>query len=112
MNIPEKGCILRVIIGERARQQGEPLYEWIVRQAREEGLAGATAYRGMMGFGANAKIKSASILCLSEDLPVVVELIDAREVLERFLGILDPIIENGLVTMEDLQVHMYRSKKS
>ncbi|WP_028582991.1 DUF190 domain-containing protein [Desulfogranum mediterraneum] len=108
MKLPEKGCQLRIIIGEARRYQGKPLYEWIVLQARSMGVAGATVFRGMMGYGANSRIKTSSILRLSEDLPVIIELVDTREVLEELLDQLDSVLSGGLVTMEELRIRMYR----
>lgn len=109
MDLPQEGHLLRIIIGESARHQGKPLYEWIVLKARECGVAGATVVRGMMGYGATSRIKTASILRLSEDLPVVIEMIDTREMLEQFLEIVDPVIREGLVTFEKMNIRMYRS---
>lgn len=108
MELPREGFLLRIFIGESNHHQGKHLYEWIVIKARECGIAGATVTRGMMGYGANSRIKTASILRLSEDLPVVIELVDEREILADFLEIIDPVIGEGLVTMEKVQVHMYR----
>ncbi len=108
MKLPEQGYLLRIFIGEGNHYQGKHLYEWIVIKARECGIAGATVIRGMMGYGANSRIKTSSILCLSEDLPIIVELIDTKRMLEEFLEILDPVIGEGLVTLEKMQVRMYR----
>jgi len=72
MELPSEGHLLRIIIGEAARHESKHLYEWIVLKAREQGLAGATVVRGMMGYGASSRIKTSSILCLSEDLPVII----------------------------------------
>jgi PII-like signaling protein len=110
MELPEEGYLLRIIIGEADRHQGKHLYEWIVIRARECGIAGATVVRGMMGYGANSRIKTSSILCLSEDLPVIIELIDTRRMLEEFLDVIDPVITEGLVTLEEMHVRMYRHK--
>ncbi|MCI5223228.1 MAG: DUF190 domain-containing protein [Candidatus Electrothrix sp. AR4] len=111
MELPSKGHLLRIIIGEAARHNNKHLYEWIIIKAREQGIAGATAVRGMMGYGANSRIKTSSILCLSEDLPVVIELIDTQEVLGDFLDVIDPVITEGVVTMEEVHVRFYRHKK-
>jgi len=109
--IPEQGCLLRIFIGDKDKYKGKPLYEWIVVKAREEGLAGATVVRGMMGFGANSRvIHTFKIRRLSEDLPVIIELIDTREKLERFLELIDDKIDAGLVTLEKAEVRFYRSK--
>lgn len=110
MELPEKGSLLRIIIGEESRQGGMPLYEWIIVQAREHGIAGATAVRGMMGYGKSSRIKTSSILRLSEDLPVIIELVDTREKLLDLLNQIDPVLTGGLVTLEEMQIHMYRHK--
>jgi PII-like signaling protein len=109
MDLPQEGYLLRIIIGESDRYEGMHLYEWIVIKAREYGVAGATVVRGMMGYGANSRIKTTSILRLSEDLPVIIEMIDTREMLEQFLEIVDPVITEGLVTFEKMNIRMYRS---
>ncbi len=112
MDLPQEGHLLRIIIGESGRHEGMPLYEWIVIKAREFGVAGATVVRGMMGYGANSRIKTTSILRLSEDLPVVIEMIDTREMLEKFLEIIDPVLKEGLVTFEKMHIRMYRGNQS
>ena len=109
MELPEEGYLLRIIIGESGRHKGTPLYEWIVVKARECGVAGATVVRGMMGYGANSRIKTASILRLSEDLPVIIELVDTKEMLEQFLEVVDPVLGEGLVTFEKMHIRMYRA---
>ncbi len=111
MGLPQEGHLLRIIIGESSRHDGMPLYEWIVISAREHGVAGATVVRGMMGYGATSRIKTASILRLSEDLPVVIEMIDTKEKLESFLDIVDPVLTEGLVTFEKMHIRMYRSNQ-
>ncbi|MDW7773226.1 MAG: DUF190 domain-containing protein [Desulfobulbaceae bacterium] len=111
MDLPQEGYLLRIVIGESDRYEGKPLYEWIVIKAREYGVAGATVMRGMMGYGANSRIKTASILRLSEDLPVIIEMVDTREMLEQFLEIVDPVIREGLVTFEKMNIRMYRGGK-
>jgi PII-like signaling protein len=110
MELPQEGSLLRIIIGESSRHQGMHLYEWIVVKARECGIAGATVTRGMMGYGANSRIKTASILRLSEDLPVIVEMVDEQPLLEDFLDLIDPVIGEGLVTMEKMHIRLYRHK--
>ncbi|MGB5985083.1 MAG: DUF190 domain-containing protein [Desulfobacterales bacterium] len=112
MKLPSEGQLLRIFIGEGDRYQGKPLYEWIVLKAREEGLAGATAMRGMMGFGANSRIHTAKILRLSEGVPVVVEIVDEGEKLENFLKLIDPAIREGLATLEKARIQFYRSAGS
>jgi PII-like signaling protein len=111
MELPQEGSLMRIIIGESSRHQGMHLYEWIVVKARECGIAGATVTRGMMGYGANSRIKTASILRLSEDLPVIIEMVDEQPLLEDFLDLIDPVIGEGLVTMEKMHIRLYRHKK-
>ncbi len=113
MALPDEGYLLRVFIGENDKFAGKPLYEWIVLQAREKGMAGATVLRGMMGFGANSRvIHTFKIERLSEDLPVIVEIVDTREKLEKFLEFIDDKITAGLATLEKAQVRFYRSAKN
>jgi PII-like signaling protein len=112
MLLPAEGFLLRIFIGESDKHAGKPLYEWIVRQAREQGLAGATVLRGMMGFGAHSRIHTFKIERLSEDLPIIIEIVDTREKLEHFLALIDPEIEEGMATLEKAQIHFYRSGKS
>ncbi|HJQ24768.1 MAG TPA: DUF190 domain-containing protein [Blastocatellia bacterium] len=112
MVLPEDGYLLRIFIGESDKHEGRPLYEWIVLRARQEGLAGATVLRGMMGFGAHSRIHTFKIERLSEDLPMIIEIVDRREKLEQFLAIIDDQIEEGLATIEKAQIHFYRSGKS
>jgi PII-like signaling protein len=110
MTLPEEGYLMRIFIGESDKHLGKPLYEWIVLQAREQGLAGATVLRGIMGFGANSRvIHTFKIERLSEDLPVVIEIVDTREKLELFQALIDDKIHAGLVTLEKAQVRFYRS---
>lgn len=109
MVLPEEGYLLRVFIGESDKYDGRPLYEWLVLKAREHGLAGATVLRGIMGFGARSRIHTTKILRLSEDLPIVVELVDTRPKLEAFMPVIDGAIQDGLATLEKAQVHFYRS---
>ncbi|TMA51500.1 MAG: DUF190 domain-containing protein, partial [Deltaproteobacteria bacterium] len=85
------------------------LYEWLVLKAREHGLAGATVLRGMMGFGAHSRLHTFKIERLSEDLPVIIEIVDTREKLETFLRLVDDEIAEGLATLERAEVHFYRS---
>ncbi len=110
MKLTEEGCLLRIFIGERDRYEHRPLYEWIVEQARHQGLAGATVLRGMMGFGASSRIKSSKLLRLSEDLPIIVELVDTRENLRTFLASIDHAIGEGLATYEKANILFYRSR--
>lgn len=109
MMLSGEGQLLRIFIGESDRREGMPLYEWIVRKAREQGLAGATVLRGIEGFGAHSRIHTAKILRLSEDLPIVVEIVDTEEKIEKFLPIIDEAIPEGLATLEKVQIRFYRS---
>ncbi len=109
MMLPEQGHLLRIFIGESDRHQGRPLYEWLVLAARERGLAGATVTRGIEGFGAHSRLHTAKILRLSEDLPVVVEIVDTQEKIEAFLPVIDAAIQEGLATVEKVNVRLYRS---
>jgi uncharacterized protein len=112
MMLPKEGCLLRIFIGESDRHEGKLLYEWIVLKAREAGLAGATVMRGMMGFGAHSRLHTFKIERLSQDLPVIVEIVDTREKLEQFLALIDQEIEEGMATLEQIQIHFYRSGKA
>ena len=112
MVLPKEGSLLRIFIGEADKHEGIPLYEWIVRKAREQGLAGATVLRGLEGFGAHSRVRTAKILRLSTDLPIVVEIVDALEKIETFLPIIDHAIPEGLATLERVQVRFYRSGKT
>src|SRR6516164_4057628 len=89
MMLPTEGYLLRIFIGESDKHDRKPLYEWIVLRAREQGLAGATVLRGLMGFGAHSRLHTFKIERLSLDLPIIVELVDTREKLERFLAFID-----------------------
>ncbi len=109
MVLPKEGCLLRIFIGESDKHEGAPLYEWIVKRAKEHGLAGATVLRGIEGFGAHSRVHTAKILQLSTDLPVVVEIVDAREKIETFLPVIDGAIPEGLATLERVEVRFYRS---
>jgi len=108
----EDGTLLRIFIGESDKYDGSPLYEKIVQKAREIKIAGATVTRGIMGFGADSHMHSAKILRISEDLPVVIELVDTRENLEKLIPFLDKSVQEGLITMEDVRVIKYRHNGS
>lgn len=112
MKLPEEGTLLRVFIGETDLLDGKPLYEQIVLQARELHLAGATVVRGIMGFGAASRIHTAKWLRLSDDLPVVVEIVDTEEKLQPLLAYLDDVVEEGLVTMERTRILKYVHRSS
>jgi uncharacterized protein len=104
-----EGKLLRIFIGESDRWHGRPLYQVIVERAREEGLAGATAVRGIEGFGAKSHLHTARILRLSEDLPVVIEIVDTAERIDALLPLLDEMVEDGLVTIEAVHIVSYRA---
>jgi uncharacterized protein len=108
MKISEEGQLLRIFIGESDKWDGKPLYEALVLKAREMGLAGATMLRGLMGYGAASRVHTAKILRLSEDLPIIVEIVDSQEKIASFLPIIDEMIQEGLVTLERVQVILYR----
>lgn len=109
MKLPPEGQLLRIFIGESDKYEGKPLYEWLVIKAKENGLAGATAIRGLMGFGANSRIHTSKILRLSLDLPIIVEIVDTHEKIKEFLSIIKNVVKEGLVTLEKADVHLYRS---
>jgi PII-like signaling protein len=106
-----EGQLLRIFIGEADRWHGRSLYEAIVLRAREAGLAGATVLRGLMGFGAKSHLHTAKVLRLSEDLPIVIEIVDRADRIEAFLPALDEMVADGLVTLERAQVITYRPGK-
>ncbi len=110
MKLPEEGMLLRIFIGESDNYKGKALYEHIVVKAREMNLAGATVTRGIMGFGADSRMHTAKLLRLSEDLPVVIELVDTEENLNKLLVHLDEVVEEGLITLEKVRVVKYRHK--
>lgn len=107
MQIPEEGTLLRVFLGESDRLGTRPLYEAIVLEARERHLAGATVVRGHMGFGKNSRLHTAKILRLSEDLPVVIEIVDGDDRIQAFLPWLQSVVHEGLVTLEKVRVLRY-----
>jgi len=108
MKLPEEGTLLRIFVGETDSYKGKPLYEQIVLKARELNLAGATVLRGIMGFGATSRMHTAKILRLSEDLPVIIEIVDTEEKLQTLQPFLDETVEEGLITMEKVKVIKYR----
>ena len=108
MKLPREAKLLRIFVGENDKYRGRPLYEAIVEDARRRGLAGATVLRGTLGFGAASRIHSAKILRLSEDLPMVVEIVDEADKINQFLPDLDQMIGEGLVTIEKVEVIVYR----
>ncbi|MGC9490816.1 MAG: DUF190 domain-containing protein [Thermovirgaceae bacterium] len=111
MELPEKTKLLRIFIGESDRFNRKPLYEAIVHLARERSMAGVTALRGILGLGAHSRIHSAMILRLSEDLPIIVEIVVKPERIGAILPKIDEMMQEGLVTLEDIQVIFYRKEK-
>jgi PII-like signaling protein len=114
MKIPENGVLLRIFIGESDKEPGRdrPLFEAIVRKAREAHLAGATVLRGPMGFGRHSRVHTAKLLELSTDLPIVIEIVDAEDKVEAFLPTVDELVTEGLVTLEAVRIVRYVSPES
>lgn len=112
MEIPQESVLLRVFVGESARWHHHPLYEAIVLKAREVHLAGATVLRASMGFGKSSRLHTTKILRLSEDLPVVIEIVDSEEKINAFLPLLEEMMHSGLVTLERARVILYRGGKA
>lgn len=110
MHLPEQAEVIRIFIGEADKHNGKPLYEVIVSEARRRGMAGATVLRGIMGFGANSHLHTSKILRLSEDLPIVIEIIDHPESIQEFLPWLDEVVDDGMVVIEDVRVIAYRHR--
>jgi hypothetical protein len=110
MRMEGEGQLLRIFIGESDRWEGRPLYEAIVELVRREGLAGATVLRGIEGFGADSRLHTARILRLSEDLPVVIEIVDTEDNVQRVLPMLDEMVGEGMLTVERVHVIAYRGK--
>ena len=110
--LPKDGTLLRIFVGESDKHQGSPLYEWIVRKAREQGLAGATVLRGLEGVGAHSRLHTAKILRLATDLPIVIEIVDTEDNIQAFLPAIDDAIGEGLATLEKVEVRFYRSGKA
>ena len=109
MRLDGEGKLLRLFIGESDTWHGKPLYQAIVERVRREGLAGATVLRGIEGFGADSHLHTSRILRLSEDLPVVIEIVDTPEQIDRVVPILDEMVGEGMLTLERVQIISYRS---
>ncbi|MFA5059793.1 MAG: DUF190 domain-containing protein [Candidatus Omnitrophota bacterium] len=109
MKIPADGKLLRIFIGEADKWQGKPLYEEIIYLAKKEKMAGATAIKGFMGFGCKSHLHTAKLLRLSEDLPIIIEIVDSEEKINQFLPHLDEMVKEGLITLEKANVVMYRA---
>ena len=107
MDLPEDAGLLRIFVGEADRLGGRPLYEAIVLEARERGLAGATVLRGMLGYGRSSRLHTTKVLRLSDDLPIVIEIVYREENLERLVPWLDTVVHDGLVTLERVRVKRY-----
>jgi uncharacterized protein len=112
MKLPSDAELLRIFIGESDKYNGKPLYEVIVELARKKNLAGATVLRGQLGFGADSRMHTAKILRLSEDLPIIIEIVDSPEKIADILPEIDAIIKEGLVTLEKVRVLAYRHSQS
>jgi len=112
MQLPKDAVLLRIFFGEGDKFHGKPLYEAIVLKARELHLAGATVLRGPMGFGASSRLHTSKILRLSEDLPLIVEIVDTEEKIDAFLPVLDAMMGSGLITLEKVKVLRYGEKKN
>ena len=107
MQLPQNAVLLRIFVGQDERHQHQPLYEAIVMKAREHHLAGATVLRGPLGYGHSSRIHTTKVLRLSQDLPMVVEIVDSEEKINAFLPTLDGIMTSGLITLEKVQVLQY-----
>jgi len=112
MNLPTESLLLRIYLGEADRFEHRPLYEAIVLKARETGLAGATVLRSSLGFGATSHLHTTKILRLSDDLPLVIEMVDSEEKINAFLPVLEPMMAGGLITLEKVRVVSYRGQIS
>jgi PII-like signaling protein len=107
MSPPEDAVLLRIFIGEGDKHAGRPLYQTIVEAARAEHIAGATVLRGPLGYGHSSRLHTTKILRLSEDLPLVIEIVDGADKIDAFVKIIDPMMEGGLVTLEKVKVIRY-----
>lgn len=112
MRLEGEGRLLRIFIGESDTWHGKPLYQAIVQRLRAEGVAGATVIRAIEGFGAKSHLHTSRILRLSEDLPLVIEVVDREENIQRVVPILDEMVADGLVTLEKVEVITYRAGHS
>ena len=112
MQLPQESVLLRIFLGEQDKHERRPLYEAIVFKAREMHMAGATVLRGPLGFGVSSRVHSAKILRLSEDLPMVIEIVDSRDKIDAFLPVLDGMMGSGLVTLETVQVLQYGTNRT
>ena len=111
MSLSGEGLLLRIYIGESDRHENQPLATALLERARREGLAGATALRGLQGFGMHSTIHSANILRLSSDLPIVIEIADTVEKIENFLTVVEEMVPEGMATLERIRIIFYRSNR-
>jgi PII-like signaling protein len=111
MKIPSDGKLLRIFIGEADKWEGKPLHEEVIFLARKMGLAGATAIKGFQGFGCKSHLHTTKLLRLSEDLPIIIEIVDSEEKINLFLPQLDTMVKEGLITCEKVNVVMYRASQ-
>ena len=112
MKLPDEGKLLRIFVGESDTLKGKSLYEAIVLKARELNLAGATVFRGIMGYGASSRIHSIKLLRLSEDLPVMIEIVDSENNINKILPFLDETVKEGLITIEKVTIIKYRHNEN
>jgi len=112
VGVPREGKLLRIFIGEQDKWHGQPLYEAIVHLARKQGLAGATCLKGFLGYGAKSHLHTVKLLRLSEDLPIIIEIVDSEEKIQAFVPQLDAMIRDGLVTLERAEVLVYRTQQA
>jgi len=112
MVLSEDAYSLRIFIGESDMHEGLPLYQWLINEARRQGLAGATVLRGFRGFGAHNRIHNPSLLHLSRDSTVILEIVDKQERIDVFMVIMDKVLHEGLVTTEKVNTRPYRANKS
>lgn len=110
MKLEGTGLLVRIYLGESDRWHGRPLYQAIVERMRERGMAGTTVLRGIEGFGAQQHLHSTRILSLSEDLPILVEVVDTEEKVRAVLPELDEMLDDGLITIEKVEVVTYRAR--
>ena len=110
MNIPEHAVLVRIFVGEQDMHERVPLYEAIVMKAREQNIAGATVLKGVMGYGASSRVHTSKILRLSEDMPMVVELVDSETRMQPLLQWLETVVDSGLITIEKIRVCRYGNR--
>lgn len=105
-----KGLLLKVFVGETDRKGKIPMYEWLVKEAKSYGIAGATVFRGLMGFGSHSTLHTAKILDLSTNLPMVIEFMDTEEKIRGFLSVIEENVQDGMATLQEIEMHAYSSK--